>query len=62
MRGYSKYGLSQDLEIGCPQCAFVKFWGILMFQGRPQYIQLTLNIYLFIDGLIAQYQKWINNF
>ena len=26
-------GLSQDLEIGCPKLAIVKFWGIQIFKG-----------------------------
>ena len=26
-------GLSQDLEIGCPKLAIVKFWGIQTLKG-----------------------------
>ena len=29
----TKQGLSQDLEIGCPKLAIVKFNGVQMFRG-----------------------------
>ena len=33
--------ISQYLETGCPKFAIQKFWGLLFFQGRPQYVQIT---------------------
>ena len=32
-------GLSQDLETGWPKLAIVKFWGVQIFKGGPQYTQ-----------------------
>ena len=42
-------GLSQDLETGCQKLTVVKFWGILFFQGRQQYTEITTtNMYLLV--------------
>ena len=39
-------GLSQDSETGCPQLAIVKFWGVQIFRGGPQYTQIsTIKMY-----------------
>ena len=42
-------GLSQDLETGCPKWAIVKFLGVQILRGTPQYTQIsTINMYKFI--------------
>ena len=42
--------LSLAIETSCSKLAIIKFPGILFFQGRPQYAQITtLNMILLIE-------------
>ena len=48
-------GLSQDLETGCHKLAILKLLGILFYQGRLQYTQITsINLYLLSKRIIIQ--------
>ena len=49
-------GLCQDLETGCPKLTIVKFLGVPLFLGRPQYTQITTtNMHL-----LCIYMHWNN--
>ena len=42
---YSGRCLNRDYETGCPKLAIVKFLGVQIFKGVPQYTQIsTINM------------------
>ena len=43
LKGNSRQGLRQDLEIWCSKLAIVNFWGVLFFKGDHKILVYVLH-------------------